>query len=66
MFGVLDCISLYVWGKGECGGERGSVWARGGVCVCVCVCKCLHSIADAWAVLSAIDPQPLPYAYIHT
>ena len=27
------------------------------VCVCVCRCFCLHSTADAWAVVSAIDPH---------
>ena len=67
MFGVLHCSSLYVCGaEGECGEGRGSVWGElkcvgGGeacVCVCVCRCLCLHSTADAWAVLSAMDPPP--------
>ena len=43
-----------------CVGQRESVC----VCVCVCRCLCLHSTADAWAVLSAMDSHPLPLAYI--
>ena len=72
---IMSSTGNDVWGaalsfsvcvrEGECGWEENV--GGGGECVCVCNCLCLHSTADAWAVLSAIDIHPyLLHTYIAT
>ena len=64
VWGAVQYFTVCVWGEGECVWGEGNVCGGEEECVCVSACVYVHSTADAWAVLSAMDPHSLPLAYI--